>query len=403
MSRAALAAALATAPLAACRAPSIGAATPLESAVVIPISIYHNRVYLGVRVDSSAVVPAVLDNGASVSGVSETLADRLTLGRGARAPLVGNGAERLTIALARNVIFHVGGASLTEPAAAIVPMRPFVALEGRAVDAIVGKDLFARFVVDVDYDAGRLTLRNPRSFDYRGRGEIVPLHLSRDRSRAWMSGTVTAAGGGTIPVRLGLDIGTYSAVRLYAPFVREHALATTSGTTIESYGFGLGGEFPVALARLAAASIGAVTIERPVAELSKATGGATAGTDVDGTIGGAALRHFHVIIDFARSRMILEPGREIAAPFAADMSGLLLSARGEALDTIFVRHIASGSPAEAAGLRVGDTILSVDGEPAARLGLDGLRTSFMRSGRYELGIERAGATIKLILATRLLI
>jgi PDZ domain-containing protein/aspartyl protease len=398
-----LALALAVTPLAACQAPSIGVATPIESAVVIPMSVYHNRVYLAARVNSSGVLSAVLDNGASVSGVSDAIADRLHIQRSSRAPLVGNGDQRLTIELARDVTFHVGGVALREPVAAIVPLRPFVALEGRAVDAIVGKDLFARFVVDVDYDAGRLTLRDPRAFDYRGRGQVVPLHVSRDRSHAWMSGTITAAGGAVIPARLGLDMGTYSAVRLYAPFVREHALARAAKSTVATYGFGLGGEFPVTLARLTAASIGPVTIDHPVAELSTATSGATAGTDVDGTIGGAVLRHFHVIVDFARSRMILEGGHEIAAPFAADESGLLLSARGIGLDTIVVRHIARGSPAEAAGIRVGDVIRSVNGEPASRLGLEVLRTSFMRSAQYALEIGRAGATVKLTLTTRRLI
>ena len=389
--------------LAGCGAPSIGVATPIESAVVIPISVYHNRIYLGARVDSSAVVPAVLDNGASVSGVSEAIARRLRLQPSVRAPLVGNGAAQLTIGLTRNVTFLVGGVALTEPVAAMVPMRPFVELEGRAVDAIVGKDLFARFVVDVDYEAGRLTLRDPRSYDYRGHGIIVPLHVSRDRSHAWMSGTITASDGAAIPVRLGLDMGTYSAVRLYAPFVREHFLTRTAAPTIATYGFGLGGEFPVALARLTTATFGAVMIDHPVAELSTAAGGATAGRDVDGTIGGGVLGRFHVIVDFARSRMILEPGRGTAAPFAADMSGLLLSARGDLLDTIMVRHMAPRSPAEAAGLRLRDVIRSVNGESAAQLGLERLRASFMKSARYELEVERAGATLKLTLTTRPLI
>ena len=399
----ALVLALAATQLASCTAPSIGVATPIESAAVIPMSVYHNRIYLAGRVDSSGILSAVLDNGASVSGVSEAIADRLHVRGGSRAPLVGNGDERLSIYLARDVTFHVGGVALREPVAAIVPMRPFVALEGRSVDAIVGKDLFARFVVDVDYDAGRLTLHDPRSYDYRGQGVIVPLHVSRDRSHAWMSGTISAGHGTAIPVRLGLDMGTYSAVRLYGPFVREHALTREVGTTVATFGFGLGGEFPVALARLTTASIGGVTIDHPVAELSTATSGATAGNDFDGTIGGAVLRRFHVIVDFTRNRMILEPGREIAAPFAADMSGLVLSAQGDALDTIVVRHVALGSSGEAAGLRVGDVIRSVDGESAARLGLEGLRTRFMRSAQYQLEIERRGATVRLALTTRPLI
>lgn len=396
--RAGIAAALALA--LGCGTPPAPAVTAPAGPVTVRIDVYHNRVYLPARIDDSSPVTLVLDNGASVSGVQDSLARALRIHPSRTATLTGNGQSAMSIRLADNVTFDVGGAAIREPVVAILPYDEFARHEGRLNDGVLGKDIYTRFVVDVDYAARPLTLRDPATFTYRGSGVVISLHLRRGATGAWMAARITLAGAGPVDARLGLDMGTYSALRLYSPFVRRRGLLGAVPRAVASYGFGLGGEFPVRLVRAQSLDIGELHLDGPVAECSVADSGATARTDVDGTIGGALLRRFRVIVDYPHRRMILEPNAQAAAPFAADMSGLVLDATGPRLGTITVGHVLPASPAMDAGFIVGDQLLSIDGARADTLGLARVQGMLARPAAYRVSVARGNATIELLLRTR---
>jgi hypothetical protein len=72
------------------------------------------------------------------------------------------------------------------------------------------------------------------------------------------------------------------------------------------------------------------------------------------------LRHFRLTIDFGGDRLWLTPRPEVAdVPFLKNRSGLSLTPEG---DHLRVAHVAAGSPAEAGGWQVGQTIVAVDGQ-----------------------------------------
>ena len=372
----------------------------LSHPVTVPVEIYHNRVYLPARIDNSSLVAVVLDNGASVSGVRDSVARALGIRSSRRATLLGNGRSTLSIELADDVTFDVGGAAVREPFVAILPYDEFARHEGRLNAGVLGKDTYARFVVDVDYAAHTLTLRDPSTFTYSGSGIVIPLHVRRDARSAWMAARITVPGSGPVDARLGLDMGTYSALRLYSPFVKRRALLGAASGTVATYGFGLGGEFPIRLMRVDSLAIGNLRLRGPVAELSTADSGATAREDVDGTIGGAILSRFRVIVDYAHARMILEPNPHTDAPYVADMSGLVLDASGPGFATITVGHVLPTSPAFEAGFAVGDQLVSIDGEGVDRLGLARVRALLMRQAAYHITVARGSLPIELVLRTR---
>lgn len=381
----------------------IAPATIAVAPVVVPIEVYRHRVYVPARIAGSGPVTLVLDNGASVSGVHDSVARALGLRQSKKAKLTGNGQSVMSIGLAADVPFDVGGATIREPLVAILPYDEFARHEGRLNAGVLGKDVYTHFVVDVDYAAHRLTLRDPATFTYHGTGAVIPLHVSRGADVAWMSARVTFPEMAPIDVRLGLDMGTYTALRFYSPFVKQHRLATTLPNGVTSFGFGLGGEFPVRLARALSLAVGpSLTVPDPVAELSLADSGATTGSGVDGTLGGAILSCFHVIVDYAHARMIFEPnGQPCGAP-DADMSGLVLDAGGAGLSTITVGHVIAATPAADAGFREGDRIVTVDGMPADSLGLLRVQALLWKEAAYRITIDRGGSMSDLTLRTRAL-
>ena len=77
-----------------------------------------------------------------------------------------------------------------------------------------------------------------------------------------------------------------------------------------------------------------------------------------GNIGIPELRQFNLNIDYTNGRMVLEPN-------SAHHTGAIIEARDGGL---FVKRLLLKSPAEAAGLSVGEQIMQVDGESVSELG-----------------------------------
>lgn len=356
---------------------STGPNRPLAS---VSFELYHNRVYLPVSVDGR-VITMILDTGAADSGLSDAVAKSLGIKLAGSAQLVGNGESDQRVSLARNVLFDVGGAELTEKTVLIVPFGGLEAREGRPIAGVLGLDLFRKYVVVLDYERKQVSLFDPKHFSYYGSGITVPLPL--------FQASMQMPGGQPISLQLAIDLGTYSALRLVPHFARKYNLLAGLGSpSLPSFGFGIGGEFPEKIARVANLQIGSLGIPATLASISEATHGATASSHYDGTIGGAILSRFTVTLDYPRSQMILEPNANFAIPFQADTSGLILCASGSDLKTISVLHVISNTPGARAGIQEGDVVVSVDGVAADSLGLERIRILFEHAGDYHVQLRR---------------
>jgi C-terminal processing protease CtpA/Prc len=153
---------------------------------------------------------------------------------------------------------------------------------------------------------------------------------------------------------------------------------------------GVGGESDQLLGRSLSLEIGPYSFRSPVVSLSRAKAGALASAEIDGLVGSRIMGRFRILYDYSRRRVILEPGPRLEEEFTHDMSGLRLRSRTLALRTIEVARVAEGSPAEAAGVRPGDLLLSVDGRPVRPPDLPEVRARLERPGPVRLEVSRDG-------------
>src|SRR5579862_326389 len=101
---------------------------------VVPFELYHNRVYLPVRVNGSEPYTMILDTGAAETFVSKKVAEELRLTRQGSAQVRGNGEGVAHFPLAKNVNFSVGEAALLEKMIVIYNYDDLEKHEGRAID-----------------------------------------------------------------------------------------------------------------------------------------------------------------------------------------------------------------------------------------------------------------------------
>ena len=87
-----------------------------------------------------------------------------------------------------------------------------------------------------------------------------------------------------------------------------------------------------------------------------------------------------------------------------DMSGLRLTAQGPELRHIAVEYVVPHSPAERAGIRVGDELLLMDGHAVGDAGLSDVRRALRVNGALRrLVLRRDADTIRVTLQLRRLL
>jgi predicted metalloprotease with PDZ domain len=84
-------------------------------------------------------------------------------------------------------------------------------------------------------------------------------------------------------------------------------------------------------------------------------------------------------------------------PTDYNRSGLILESVGENFQIFRIKTVADDSPASEAGLRVGDTLIAIDGQQVSELSLSELRFRLQRAKACELLVERDGAQLKISL------
>ncbi len=191
-----------------------------------------------------------------------------------------------------------------------------------------------------------------------------------------------------------IDTGAAETTALFInrPFAEKHGLLELAGDVTEDLTIGMSGLVRFRAARLDALELGTTRIESPTVALVRDEGGVLMSDEFDGVVTSGLLSRFRVIFDYARKRVVLEPGERSARPFVFGRSGLLLATTGEDLTTVVVDHVAADSPAAEAGLAKGDIVLTVDGVEASSIPLLRLLERTRIPGEtFDLRIRRGEA------------
>ena len=331
-----------------------------RSTLKIPFELDNNLIFLRARINQSAPLWFLLDTGADVSVVKRSRAESLGLQFEGGDGQTGASGGTVGFSNLKNVVFKLPGADVLNPTVVAIPLESAEPRLGRAVDGILGADIFNRFVVEIDYAARLINLYDARNFQYSGRGEIVPLTITENIPfvKAQIAQTNLAVAEGIFEI----DTGANSTVVLNSPFVKAHD-GIEPPKTIALEGIGIGGATCARLGRLEELRLANFVLKNPLARFSHDEKGELASREFSGLLGGELLRRFRVIFDYARRRMILEANRHFSEPDEFEMSGAAFTADAPNFNVFKVRQIIENSPAAQAGLLVGDVLTAIDGIP----------------------------------------
>ncbi len=365
--------------------------------VKIPFEIYSNLIVIPVIINNQLPLKFVLDTGVRTTILTEkAYSDILNLSYNKKYTIAGLGGDKLVEA------YVTSGVSLTLPPyikgkghSMLVLEEDYLELRnylGVNVNGILGYEVFSRFVVEINYDTRMLTLTTPEHFKKKRRYDEIPITI--EDTKPYIQGTVTYKDGNKLDLKLMIDSGASHGLfleedsddRIYIP---ENNIKSTLGR-------GLGGVLDGRIARLAKFEMGDEYWSDLIATFPEenAVLDSIKSTSVfrHGSIGGEILTRFKVIFNYPQEKIYLKKGKSYKKAFTYNLSGIVVKAKGSALQDYEIVAVREKSPGEAAGFKKGDRIVSINNVSTQNMTLSNI-IAFLNAKenkRLRLRVRRDG-------------
>ena len=373
----------------------------------IPFEYTDGFIVVDIRLDRLLPVKFIFDTGSDHT----ILTDPTLLALIGRVPdeqirIVGSDLSgTIEGSLMRRTSIEVGDVTIrSQPLVIIDDERlDLAAITGQPVYGILGTRAFSAYVVTIDYAAEELVLdaQPPRRL---GRGtQTLPLEVVG--GKAYLTAAARIHPAYSDSLRLLIDTGASLAMLMHAD--RADSLLYPPNLVIGQIGYGLGGTLYGYVGRSDTLGLGPFHLPDVVTHFQALASDSLRGELVArrGIIGNRLLDRFLVSIDYPREMLYLRPTRRYRKRRPYDRSGLRLVSDGAALTHLRVQLVTEDSPADVAGVRVGDRITHVNGIPVRLTGLEGVKRRLRRKPgkKVKLEIVRAGGDVTLSFRLRELI
>lgn len=350
----------------------------------VPFELSDGHVYLEGDI-CGRTVTILLDSGAGATVVDSVLAAELGLeGTGSFVAQGLGGAQSISFVQVSE--YTVAGATVSGQNLAVMPLdRPFYPATGKHIGVVLGYDFLSRFVTLLDFGRNQITLWDPDSFHYSGDQPTIPV----TRTMSLLS--IDAILEDSIPVTLLLDTGAGGNLHLTPTFFEDYPDFLGGRATFESVAQGVGGKEEIVAFRVSSITLGEHIVPCGIAS---SFGDTPILSQFHGIIGTGILARFRLYLDYDRGTIILEPSSLYEDGLPEDMTGLGYEIEGS---SIVVKHVISGSAADAAGVLEGDILVRFNGTRVGADDLDELEALVPDEEGYvlELVVLRDGAEFSL--------
>ena len=294
-------------------------------------------------------VSVLLDTGAAQTVLDLPLAAGLALkakGSSTVSGVTGMAAGTKIDALQ----LSIGNLVIDIPQAMALDLSPLRGATSVPITAVIGKDVFDASIVQIDFDKRKLSLRDQRYPEALSRQDQQPLLPAADGRRE-----IFIAIEGGRPIGATFDLGSDTPLLVSPSYAKEIGLLSDRKVST-SVSVGAEGMEEDSVCTVRGVAVGGTAFrEVPAAIPGKWIQAAAA------VVGTPILKRFYLTIDYSRDAVWMAPAAgALANLFPKDRLGM---AAAPETDCLRIIHIARGSPAERAGLRVGDEVIGVDGRP----------------------------------------
>jgi hypothetical protein len=335
-----------------------------EKKVTIKFERYNNLIVIPILVNNLITLKFILDTGVQYPILTEKrLADILNFSYSRRIVIESPGiSDSISALVSLGVSLKLpGGIKSGMNQALLVLEEDYLQLKknlGADIYGIIGYSIFSRFIVEIDNENLELTLHEPSK--YRPSKFATRLPMQIVNTKPYINTTLHMRDSLSTDLKMLIDTGASHALLLDKEsdgiFLPNKFIHTIVGR-------GIGGDIHGFLGRVDCFSIGKFQFDNPISSfpVDGAYGNAILRGSRNGTIGGEILTRFNLVFDYGKSILYIKKNSDYKRTFEHDMSGMNLIVIGPSNNQMKVDYLKKGSPAELAGLKIGDMITDING------------------------------------------
>ncbi len=359
------------------------------NSVRIPIEVFNNLILVQVQVNNSFPMYFIVDTGVKTTLLTEPIILAL-VNMQPMTPIKvrGLGAGELIEAdLARGLRMELPNGIVGDNMRMIVLPENAVnysAMFGRPVVGILGADLFKNFVVEVNYFRGYIRLTRPEKFKPKKKDVMFPIEMRK--SKPYLKATLIGEAQDTLTTYWLLDTGSSQAVSVF-----NDKLQVPEKSLDAFIGQGISGSMFGKIGRMKDLNIGPFSFENLVVSFPDSTylRWVKKGQDHYSNIGSGVLSRLSVTFDYQNERIYLRKNPHYKRTFDYNTCGLETVAVGALYDSYIISYVRPNSPAEEAGVKVGDQLLSINGYEVNGLDVGEVNARLNRREGHRLCIRLA--------------
>ncbi|MBN2662115.1 MAG: PDZ domain-containing protein [Bacteroidales bacterium] len=384
----------------------IGFSDTTKTSSTIKFNIINNLMVIPLHINDSDTLYFILD-----TGIKPTLLTRIS------GDIEFNVGKELTIrGLGVGddlIVYHTFGNKITIGNDLLLTLQNVFVLEndrfelskrmGMQINGIIGYSIFEHFIVEINFISKEITFYNPKKFKqkrkYR-RWLNIPLTIYNGKPYAKFKIGINA--DTIITANLLVDLGASDALWLIT--ISNDSIPKNNKNKNLYLGQGLNGDIFGNQGRISNLFFDDKNILEQVTTCFPDTSSIRVGNDYDipnrnGTVGSEILRRFNIIFDYPHNRMLLKRNSNFNDEFYFEMSGIEVEAPYFGLKIYTIFNVHENSPADKAGILVGDQILKINGRSTANLELnDILLILHNKEGKkIKLKLSRNGIVFETII------
>lgn len=285
-----------------------------------------------------------LDSTTSISlGINSIESDTVISGIG--------GVQKVRYAFDETL--HIGGLKVEHLAIHRYDYGLLSNVYGEKIDGVIGAPFFKRYVVQINFELNQIFVFAPGKFNYPEKGALMKMPLQplpiqhilvKDKKKVGFDFYLDTGAG--LPFLMSEQFTQDS--NILSPFKNRYLIQAE----------GLGGKKQMRLTVLKQIKFGPFTFNKVPTYLFKDDYNVTSYPISGGLVGNEILRRFNLIINYGQNEIHFLPNNHFFDHFDYGYSGLNLLLIN---DQIIVEDIIPQSPADLAGFKIGDEVISVDG------------------------------------------
>lgn len=368
--------------------------------VTIPFEKVGSYIVVETRINNSSKLKFILDTGVRRTIITELLpgdsidinsTDTVNLqGLGQGSPLMAYISTDNTISLSRKFKLLNKPVYILQDDAFNLTRQT-----GTKINGLLGVDFFQNYIVQIDYISSRLKFYEKENFEAPKGYGVMPMICEKQKMYIQLSVLETD----TTRRSIKMLIDTGAELNAWFQTLSNRSISIPEKSIHGRIGYGLNGEVNGVFARVPQICIANSCVKDPIVVFpdSASISDIIVNTDRDGTIGSQLLNRFNIIIDSYNKRFYFKPNANFNRPFTYNIAGIEVAQAIAFVPQIEVVNVWKDSPADRAGLKIGDIINEIDNEKVYSMTIPQVKGYFIEPSKRPLRliIQRGTETILL--------